>query len=119
MQNRFFGAYLRILWEKSRAGSTPVSPIFKASFFKKTLYYGGMLEMPTTKASESVLEEIGQLIEDACQRGDNVSAIATRAGVDRATVSMLRNGTYRSSPTLDKIEMILSAIGRKISFQKA
>ena len=74
--------------------------------------------MPTT-ISQSTLDELGELIEKACDRGDNVSAIAERAGVPRQLVSALKNGTYPNSPTLEKVGLILDAIGYKICYRKA
>lgn len=70
--------------------------------------------MPTT-VSQSTLDDLARLIEEACAKGDNVSAIAERASVDRKTVSRIRNG-YESSPTLDKVEAILHALGKRMLF---
>lgn len=66
--------------------------------------------MPTT-VSHSALVELGILIEEACEKGDNVSAIAARAGVGRTLVSRLRNRRNVSSPTLENVESVLAAIG--------
>ena len=71
-----------------------------------------------TITNDDLLHEIGTLIHQACEQGDNVSAIADRAGVQRDLVSGLRNGTYRATPTLARTEAILRAIGYKISFEK-
>lgn len=71
-----------------------------------------------TITNDDLLQEIGNLINDACDQGDNISAIAERAGVQRDLVSGLRNGTYRATPTLARTEAILRAIGYKISFTK-
>lgn len=73
--------------------------------------------MPTT-VSQRTLDELGRLIEEACEKGDNVSAIAERAGISRKTVSVIRNG-YECSPTLDKVEAILAALGKRVAFVDA
>lgn len=68
--------------------------------------------------NDALLEQLGTLINEACERGDSVSAIAERAGVQRDLVSGLRNGTYRFTPTLARTEAILKAIGYKLAFEK-
>ncbi|QDV23464.1 helix-turn-helix domain-containing protein [Aureliella helgolandensis] len=69
--------------------------------------------MPTL-VSQSTLCELGRLIAEACVQGDNVSAIAERAGVSRTLVSQLRNGSCVGSPTIDKVVAILEAIGESM-----
>jgi DNA-binding phage protein len=76
-----------------------------------------MIEMATI-TNDALLEQLGALISEACDRGDSVSAIAERAGVQRDLVSGLRNGTYRATPTLARTEAILRAIGFKVTFEK-
>jgi transcriptional regulator with XRE-family HTH domain len=76
------------------------------------------MEMPTL-VSQSTLDELGRLINEACERGDNVSAIAERAGVQRQDVSAIRNNSYRYSPTIEKVEAICKAIGKRIYFGNA
>lgn len=66
----------------------------------------------TTTLSQGTLDQLGRLIEKACENGDNVSAIARRANVNRNMVSQLRNGTCEMSPTTEKVDSILHAIGR-------
>lgn len=72
--------------------------------------------MPTL-ISDDLLDQLATLIESACERGDNVSAIAERAGVNREFVSSLRNRTYRSSPTIDRMKAVCDAIGVKITLR--
>ncbi len=73
--------------------------------------------MPTL-VSQQPLDEVARLINEACEAGDNVSAIAERTGgVTRELVSRLRNGTYDSSPSLDKLVSILDAIGYRVRFE--
>lgn len=69
--------------------------------------------------SQGTLDELGRLIEDACEKGDSVSAIARRSGVHRNVVSGLRNGSYESNPSLDSIEAIAAAIGMQLIFSQA
>ena len=71
--------------------------------------------MPTI-VSQSTLDELGRLITEACEKGDNVSAIADRAGVPRSMVSRIKNSSYLRSPTLETVEAILRAIGREVVF---
>lgn len=73
--------------------------------------------MPTI-VSQDTLCELGRLIANACERGDSVTAIAERAGVNREFVSSLRNGTYRSSPTLDRMQAVCDAIGVRIELKQ-
>ena len=73
--------------------------------------------MPTL-ISDDLLEQLACMIDDACKRGDTVSAIAERAGLQREFVSGLRNHTYRSSPTIDRFKAVCDAIGVKISLEK-
>jgi len=72
-----------------------------------------------TITSHETLAELGKYIEAACERGDSVSAIAERAGVQRDVISGLRNGTYRYSPTLDKFEAICKSVGVEIILKKS
>lgn len=71
-----------------------------------------------TIVNEDLLQQLGQLIDVACDRGDTVSAIADRAGVQRELVSGLRNGSYRATPTIARADAILRAIGYKVEFKK-
>ena len=73
--------------------------------------------MPTV-TSEKTMSELARLIEEACDRGDSVSAIAERAGVQRELVSGIRNGSYRYKPTLDRFEAICAAIGVSINLTR-
>lgn len=73
--------------------------------------------MPTT-VSQGTLDELGRLIDAACEKGDNVSAIAARSRVHRKIVSGIRNRSYISNPTLDNVEAIAAAIGVRIVFER-
>ena len=73
--------------------------------------------MPTA-ISQSTIDELRALIQDACERGDNVSSIARRAGLRREMVSGLRNGTYTSSPSLEFVEQLCQAIGCRLEIRK-
>ncbi len=61
--------------------------------------------MPVT-VSQNIIDEVSRKLNKACENGDNISAIADRANVRRQIVSHLRNGSYESCPTIDKIEAI-------------
>jgi DNA-binding phage protein len=112
---------------KRRAGSTPVTrtlrdfSAFSASIPREKVaiqacaYIIGDMEMPTLN-SQSILDEISNLINAACERGDSVSAIAERAGVRREIVSLLKNRSYSFSPTIEKVDAICKAVGKKICF---
>ncbi len=63
------------------------------------------------------LIQLGELIDEVCKRGESVNAIAIRAGVHRDLVSLLRNGTYRSAPSLSNIEAICNAIGHRLALK--
>lgn len=71
--------------------------------------------MPTTAMSQDLLVELGDVIREACENGDNVTAIAKRANVNRPLVSQLRNGTCEKSPTLEKVNSILCVLGKRIT----
>ena len=73
--------------------------------------------MPTM-TGEDLMQELGRLIDEACSAGDSGSAIAKRAGVQFELISGLRNGTYRSIPTIARVESILEALGYKVNFVK-
>ena len=66
--------------------------------------------MPTM-TGEDLMQELGRLIDEACQAGDTNLAIAERAGVQKDLISGLRNGTYRATPTIARVESILKALG--------
>lgn len=68
--------------------------------------------------SQSTLVELSELINEACERGETVRAIANRAGVSEVTVSLLKNQTYRKSPTLGMLAKIAMSLGRKISLTR-
>ena len=74
--------------------------------------------MPTI-VSQSKLNELGRLIADACEKGDQVSAIASRAGVPRSMVSRIKDCSYLRSPSLGTVEAIVRAIGREVAFPLA
>lgn len=74
--------------------------------------------MPTV-VSQSTLDELARLINDACDKGDNVSAIAKRSGVAREHISRIRNATYPSSPTIETAEAILQSLGFTLTVSKA
>lgn len=61
--------------------------------------------------SEDLMHELGRLIDEACENGDTNLSIATRAGVQKDLISGLRNGTYRATPTIARVESILKALG--------
>jgi transcriptional regulator with XRE-family HTH domain len=71
-------------------------------------------DMPTM-TGEDLIGELSTLIDAACKRGDSVSAIAERAGVQRELVSGIRNGTYGSVPSLARIQSVASALGFGVS----
>jgi transcriptional regulator with XRE-family HTH domain len=67
-------------------------------------------DMPTM-TGEDLMQELGRLIDEACLSGDTNLAIAERAGVQKDLISGLRNGTYRATPTIARVESILKALG--------
>ena len=75
------------------------------------------MPMPTA-TSEDLICTLSKAIEDACEHGDSVTAIAERAGVQRDVVSGIRNRTYRFKPALDRFESICEALGLRISLIK-
>ena len=70
-----------------------------------------------TNETDEILEQITKLIETACNSGDNVSAIATRAGVSRSRVSGIRNHSFDEYPSIETLSKIATALGRKLSIQ--
>jgi DNA-binding phage protein len=78
-------------------------------------YSSGMLAtMADTTEAERLLQEVNGLLERAIASGDNVSAIALRAGIPRPRLSNFRNGTFDSYPKLDTVEAIAKALGYRI-----
>lgn len=71
-----------------------------------------------TTTSEEILKEVGKLIHEACEQGDTGLSIAERSGVQFDVISGLRNGTYRSIPSVARIEAILKALGYKLQIAK-
>lgn len=67
-----------------------------------------------TDETEKLVEDITKLIEDACREGDNVSAIADRAGVPRAKVSRIKNRSFEEYPSIDTLSKIAKALGRRV-----
>lgn len=75
--------------------------------------------MPTpVVTSEELLLSLSESIEEACERGDSVTAIAERAGVQRDVVSGIRNRSYKHKPSLERFESICSAIGLRVKLVK-
>jgi DNA-binding phage protein len=73
--------------------------------------------MAETTEAERLLHEVNELIETAIANGDNVSAIAQRAGIQRSRLSNFRNGTQDSYPKLDTVEAIAKALGYRIELK--
>lgn len=72
----------------------------------------------TRNVSEQVaadLELLAEMINNACEKGDNVTAIAARIGVARDVVSGLRNGTYRYDPAYSLVKALCSDLGGRLS----
>ncbi len=69
--------------------------------------------MPTS-TGEDLMHELGRMIADACEQGDSNVSIAERAGVQKDLISGLRNGTYRATPTVARVESILKALGFRL-----
>ncbi len=67
--------------------------------------------------TDEIIEQITALIEDACAAGDNVSAIAIRAGVSRSKVSRIRNHSFEEYPSIETLSKIALALGRKVSIR--
>ena len=74
--------------------------------------------MPTI-VSQSVLDEVVDLINHACESGDTVNAIAERSKLDRFMISRLKNRQYKSSPSLEIVETLLLALGHTLSVKRA
>ena len=82
-------------------------------------YYGVMLSMPTTVASQTNLDIVRCLIEEHIERtGETVTAIADQAAVDRKLVSRIRAGNYPSSPSLDVVSRLAAAVGGEVLIQR-
>lgn len=75
------------------------------------------MPMPTA-TGEDLICTLSNAIQEACERGDSVTAIAERAGVQRDVVSGIRNKTYRFKPALDRFEAICEAVGLRVSLSK-
>ncbi len=67
-----------------------------------------------TDQTDELLEKIADLINQACDEGDNVSAIADRANVSRATISRLKNRSFNSYPSFDTLSHISNALGYSV-----
>lgn len=65
-----------------------------------------------------VLQELARLLTEAVENGDKVTAIAERIDRPYQLVSALKNGTYRSSPTVEILEEICGAIGVEVVLKK-
>ena len=63
------------------------------------------------------LNQLGELIDQACKNGETVSDIAMRAGLSRDLVSRLRNRSYRSAPSLLHVEAVCNAIGHRLTLE--
>lgn len=63
------------------------------------------------KDIEKLIESVAELIEEACTNGDNVSAIALRAGIPRPKVSRIRNGSFTDTPTVETLGKIAQSLG--------
>lgn len=74
--------------------------------------------MPTD-ISQSILDELSRILTEACEKGDNVSAIAKRSHASRQLVSRLKNGSYPQSPSLETAEAIAKALGYSFKLSKA
>jgi transcriptional regulator with XRE-family HTH domain len=86
------------------------------SFTPSRVIVRGMAVMATNETDE-ILEQITSLIENACASGDNISAIAQRAGVPRAKVSRIRNQSFQEYPSIETLSKIANALGRKVTIQ--
>jgi|LakMenE18May11ns_1017448.scaffolds.fasta_scaffold9828046_3 DNA-binding phage protein len=65
--------------------------------------------------TEVLIQELADLLNEACEQGDNVAAIAKRAGVSRPDLSRLRNMSHTHYPNVETLVRIASALGKKIS----
>lgn len=70
-----------------------------------------------TNDTDEIVEQITCLIEEACASGDNVSAIANRAGVSRSRVSSLKNHSFDEYPSIETLSKIATALGRKVTIK--
>jgi transcriptional regulator with XRE-family HTH domain len=66
------------------------------------------------KDIEKLIENVAELIEEACSNGDNVSAIALRSGVPRPKVSRIRSGSYVETPTVETLGKIARSLGCRV-----
>lgn len=74
--------------------------------------------MPTI-VSQSVLDEVIDLLNQSCEAGDTVNAIAERSKLDRFMISRLKNRKYTSSPSIEIIETLLNALGHTLSIKRS
>lgn len=73
--------------------------------------------MPTT-VSQNQLERLAQLIREHRSRtGESVNSLAQRADMPPSVLSCIINGTYNSSPSLERVTRICEAIGVEIEFK--
>lgn len=70
------------------------------------------------ETSEDLMDELGRLIDEACERGETNRSIADKAGVQYDLISGLRNGTYRATPTIARVESILKALGYRLKIHR-
>lgn len=70
------------------------------------------------ETSEDLMDELGRLIDEACERGETNRSIAEKAGVQYDLISGLRNGTYGSTPSISRIASILSVLGYRLSIKQ-
>ncbi len=68
--------------------------------------------------SQRFMDELAEALKEACEKGDNVSAISRRCGIARETISTIKNSSYKCSPSLKTAAAVAQAIGLRIVIER-
>jgi len=63
------------------------------------------------KDLEKLLENVAELLNEACASTDTVADIARRSGVPRPTISRIKNGTNTRKPSIETLGKIARCLG--------
>lgn len=75
--------------------------------------------MPTT-VSQPELDQLVEMIRVHREStGETVNSLAARAGMPPSILSRIIQGTYDSSPSLDRVAALCQAIGKRMTFVDA
>lgn len=71
--------------------------------------------MPTTVSQEELDSLVAAIRSHRERTGETVNSLASRAGVPPSILSRIIQGTYESSPSLDRVAALCRAIGKRIA----